>query len=724
MSKKDDDRGERKGGGEQHDGRYQLTVPIDASDLEELREDQPQDLQVVARLTDGTTVTETVKLDDGKGVATLTFEQRPDAVGVYLGPDRATAEELQHSQTITVNVPASRWAETPAVELNPIRVPPYYWIWWYRWCRTFVVRGRLLCPDGYPVPGAEVCASDIDGFGIWSSRQQVGCDTTDEHGAFEIRFRWCCGFWPYWWWHNRVWRSDPLLTERVGAAIEREPDLSLARVGTQPSLDLFADVLENQPVALDQPLQELSPGQIEGVRERLIERLPEIPELRRLRIWPWYPWYPWWDCTPDIVFEATQDGEVILEEGFLDTRWNIDTNEWVVLTANDEAMCITPECDQPPCPGGECLLITAVCGLSIDRIGGNYGTPAPDGYLDPGTRDRPFAETVSVSRNATPLQNVDYIELEHFTGSDWDPVPSGALVNFVRRYYDSTAPPGSRFRNANFAPTIIGGHTVVETREHYEVTNAPTWWGEPGPTTAWWTRNRDMLVRIDSNLFADGTHRFRVVGWDEAAGGDDLTNRRELTRCDEDEDVEFVLTFDNRLEDDPAHPTSDTHRCGDDTVHLCVTEPDTDIISVTVNGTPLDPCDITGLDSGTVEIEFFAHDPDGHLGGYELRATYAENEVRDLLAQPHTITPVPSPSMPSLYEGPTYADAVSPDQGGDAIRPHWRGGRYRITLATEDAFPDPCCYQLELEAWKRTVVNCSGDNPHWNRSHYTIGLGI
>jgi hypothetical protein len=42
-----------------------------------------------------------------------------------------------------------------------------------------------------------------------------------------------------------------------------------------------------------------------------------------------------------------------------------------------------------------------------------------------------------------------------------------------------------------------------------------------------------------------------------------------------------------------------------------------------------------------------------------------------------------------------------------ATRPHWAGGCIRLTIPDlKKAFPKTCCYQLELRAYKRTIVSC------------------
>lgn len=762
MSKRDDKRdqndderrenkGEKRGGnddeerengngndeGEQEREEYRLHVPLDASHLEELREEKPQGLQVVGKRPDGTILEAGVQLAEGEGVAEFTFDSRPDSLGVYVGPSRAEPEELVKSQTITANVPEEQWVDTRELKLDPIRIPAYHWEWWYRWCREFTIRGRLLCPDGSPVPGAKVCAKDVDAWFYWSSTQEVGCDTTDENGAFEITFRWCCGFWPWWWWQNRAWRPDPLLVERIRSAVAHEPELSLARAGTQPRLDVFDDFIDDRPFTASQSLPEVEPDQLEQIRNQLVDRLPEVPELRQLNVWPWVPWRPWWDCTPDIIFEATQGGTVVLDEDIGDTRWNISTSESVTLTTTDEALC-RGDCQEPPCEGGECLIVTKVCNATINNVGGNLGAPAtPEGYLNPGSPspgakshngDHPFAGTVKLYRNVGTLLNVDYLGFEVNDGTGWKPVPKDGVKDFQRDFYDTSKTGAAALDDVPFKFNTIDGHYVVETRGHYEAASGFTW-DQPG-ADRFWLKHRNLLVPIDSEAFEDGTYRFRAIGWEETAGGDELTNRRVLPLCgsedddEEEEDVEVVLTFDNRLNPDPAHPTS--HPSGPGTVHTPVTEPDTDIIAVRVDGEEVNPCDVVAQTDGDLEIDFLAHDPvdptnpTGHLSHYSLIATYGENKKVDLLDKRKSLDPLPAGSSPPPYPGPTYGEAL----GQGATRPNWEGGRYRLTVDLDDAFPKPCCYQLELRAYKRTIVNCNGGHPHRNLSEYTIGYGV
>ena len=46
----------------------------------------------------------------------------------------------------------------------------------------------------------------------------------------------------------------------------------------------------------------------------------------------------------------------------------------------------------------------------------------------------------------------------------------------------------------------------------------------------------------------------------------------------------------------------------------------------------------------------------------------------------------------------------------------------RLHPDLRDAFPETCCYQIELWAYKRTVVNC--DYGYWPRKHSFYSLTV
>jgi len=124
-----------------------------------------------------------------------------------------------------------------------------------------------------------------------------------------------------------------------------------------------------------------------------------------------------------------------------------------------------------------------------------------------------------------------------------------------------------------------------------------------------------------------------------------------------------------------------------------------------IDGQPIDECGTSDATSGDLEIVFDASDVDGHLGGYALTAHWGSNHVNDLLA------------LGTLHllsgdaKGPSYAQAISGAVEQGAARPTWNGGRMRLTVPVSVAFPEPCCYELRLEAWKRIIVGGGGGSP-------------
>ncbi len=723
---------------------YTLGVPLDVSHIEDGAAGER--LKVVVRDADGTLASQIVKLSSqGKGQAKFDFRKRPAGQTVYVGPADAEDEELTGLQTLRVDVTDRLWADKRRLELAPLLIPPYYWFWWRRWCRTFTIRGRVECPDGSPVPAAEVCAYDVDRWFIWSSTQLVGCAVTDIDGAFELSFRWCCGWWPWWWWRYRIWRRDQILAGRLKELLSLHPEVRLTPTASHlPTLAIFNRLLAAEGLDSKRLLDPDDLRGLEGIRKRLLRKLPDFPYGREMRIWPWYPWFPWWDCTPDIIFKVTQDclepGTVILEEGVEDTRWNIPNPLEETLIVDGDLACCREGQDEV-CEGGTCLLISGVCRWDITQIGGNDGALAtPAGYLKPQdvasgdvayNGDRPFGGVVNVSRSACDWRDpngnvtVDYYEIEYHDGSSWKSLPAGGALGFGRKWLLWTGTEWLYGTQAfPYDATKFAGHTVYESREHFEVNGPYSDW----LTNRFWISNVNRLMRLDSRKFPDGplhdgTYLFRVFGYKDVGGTLVNVNGSDpLIVCGSEELNELVLTFDNRVIDGsldvPSNPCSDTiTNC---TVHTCTEEPTTDFLSVTIGGVLVGPCDVVDAATGMLEIEFEVSDPHrGHLAYYELFSKYKENLYVDLLS----LLSEPGASLVCTsggQAGPTYGEALA--QG--AAAPSWNGGTMLLTVPADKAFPEPCCYQLELRARKRTVVSCDGDYDHCNLSEYTLGVGV
>lgn len=734
-----------------------ITIPLDASGIEGLDSKQP----VKVLLTSGgrPVAAERVTFDT-KGQAQISMDVDAKAGGlrVVVGPHDASDVELLGLQTIGVDIPLRRWLGRDELVIPTIRITPYYWFWWLRWCRTFTVHGRVLCPDGSPVPGAVVCAYDVDAWWWWWSRQQVGCATTDATGSFTLTFRWCCGWWPWFWWRLRRWQVEPTLAGHILSALQREPRFpKLPLPGPQPDLSFF-DALTGGPSSVRsaakasssgalgsmgkatttvralapsrQALAAIDPTRLESIRETLVSRLPNIPALQSIHLWPWRPWQPWWDCTPDIIFRATQTcgghEHAIVDEGWFSARWDIPQHLHVTLTASDDACCIPPN----GCVDGECLALAKVCSVDADEVGGNPGAdPTPVGYAFPNVisngGDAPFAGVVNIRGTAQCMADIDYYELE-FTadsGATWQVVPPEALGTFFREYWDFGL--ASDVDVAFSATVPIDGHHVYETVEHYEATHTPADWGG---SKVWLGTNIDMVFPwVTSPAFADGTYGLQVVGYDEAAGV--LSNRRVLAVCDSPTPSRLIVTLDNQSSFPAPGPLNNP--CGAGTTHTCTNEPLTDILDARIvragGGTEvIGPCgDVTIRAGDVLEVDFIAYDAQGHLASYDMLATYGENLAQNLIALGGVLTSLlgGAPPVPAAAQvGPDYATARAFPQSATA--PTWTGGAIRLSIPATIAFPESCCYQLELRAYKRTIVNCADNNAHRNLSERSFQVSV
>ncbi len=717
---------------------YTLDIPIDASGIHDFK--PGQEIKVLVVQHNGEVLgSQLVKINDkGIGTATFRFRERPGSLKAILGPHSATDEELQGLQTLTVDVPARQWSESSAIKLTPIIIAPFYWYWWIRWCRTFVIRGRVICPDGSPVPGANVCAFDVDAWWWWISKQQVGCATTDINGTFEIQFRWCCGWWPGWWWKTRNWEFSSHLAEQILPVLQRDPRVpQLPPLNPRPNTEIFKHLLGEEEFAdmsIDTTVrsvmkrtpditaiatqQQIGPDFLNNIRERLLKRIPALAHLKCLHIWPWWPSQPWLDCSPDIIFTVTQDcmarGTVIVDEQLSDTRWDAPTTMSVTLVANDQACCLAQPADEP---SGNCAIITEVCEIPVQYIGGNPNALAtPAGYYSPGNADRPFGGRVTIQ--GALGTDVDYYEFEWSNGGPWQDMPASAVLDINRNVWLG---PNIPLTTVSFMHTI-SGRRVYETRRHYEASSA---WAALPPLKHWMAANYWSLMHWDTeSTFFNGTYKLRIKGWQEVGGN--LVNPQILPICGTDTVDELVLRIDNRIVG-PGSVHADyttPHPCGPGTVHTCTSEPDTNILAIRIlhaDGTvsTVQACESAIINStDKLQVDFFAHDPEGHLSSYSLNATYGINQIINLLGLPgHTLVPLlAGPEPAALQVGPSYGAA----QQQGAPSPVWHGGAMRYEVLATQAFPIPCCYQLELYAVKRTIVHCT--SVHSNYSEYSFHI--
>jgi hypothetical protein len=715
----------------------ELIIPIDASQVPESDRKQ-QRVRVAIRDQKGIK-SQVVAVEQGKAEIKLDVDPKQN-LSIAIGPESASDEDIFHLQTLTATVSPSHWVAGQPLTIAPLVLTPIWWKLWLTWCREFVINGRVVCSDGNPAPGAEVTAYDVDFFWWWSSIIQVGSPAiTDAAGHFTIKFRWCCHWFPWWWWRLRHWRLDPILIERIQPILKLNPQFRAPAMVPTPSLDFGS--LNPQPLpprATKLPAalavrNQVDPAVIPALRERLLTELPQVPELERLRIWPWWPWTPWFDCSPDVIFRVTQkcDSQIktIVNESVFQTRWDIPTTYNVTLIANQQACCLP---QNPPPPDDDCALITGVCGdpgVPVTSIGGNSGAPAsPVGYADPGGRDRPFSESVYVSGQFGTAAQADYYEIEytpHATAT-WAPVPPGALADMVRGYFDATQPWPNQWFYVSFPVKTFGTKHVYQSRHYYEVSHPPANWGNAMSGRTWFYNVNQIAELVSNGNFADGVYDFRIVGYKALANGNlDPATGKVLAGCGDSKDKPQIhnnfltLCFDNRFVGSPTPGT----------VHVNTTEPDCGITAVRLGGAQVDPCGSHQLQAGTpLEIDFFVTDnptltePNAHLDHYELTVKYDLGSIKNLL-DPSQVGTLSYIAGPGVSVGPDYSNAVTPSvtPPESATRPHWAGGN--ITLHINDAskvFPKTCCYLIELTAWKRNIVNCDGHLTYYNQMHYSF----
>jgi hypothetical protein len=735
--------------------QYRLEVPVDASQAADFKPNHP--VKVVAYARSGETRESVVRLStEGKATASFTFEQAPGPVQVALGPDTVSADDLKNLQTITANVPASSWASAREVIIPVVPISTYYWRWWLHWCRSFKVTGRLVCSDGSPVAGATVTAYDVDAWWWWTSQEQVGTALTDASGSFEIDFTRCCGWFPWYWWALRYWAVDPYLVDQISAVLKR--NLSFGRLPAAlpaPSLDVFQKLLASSAKTSRagvlanavRPAGNLvdttvDPNALTDLRDQLLNVLPrEFP----LPIWPWYPWYPWFECGANLIFKATQvcsgQTQTIVSQTIADTNWDVSTTFNVTLTTNDQACCAYSCGDD--CPEGNCIVPTEICDIIVGSIGGNLGAPASKpsqiGLYAPGTQDRPFAGNVDIIGLFGSLVNVDYYEFQYATSAagPYQPLPQPAVGGFDRSVLVTLPGPSFSWSTVAFPATQISDGTtmrnVIETITHYQNNHGPQEWN---------TENYNLLVVLQSlNNLLNGTYYLQLVGYVRPGYTGDLAladtdnpgNPGILAICDpyrgdKKENNWWVVTLDNQApgDTDPSSiPNGGNQPCG---LHTCTDQPTSAILQLAIlhqdgSSTVIQGCQTFSINcTDQLQIDFAAYDPDGFLDSYSLLTLYGLDESVDLLGLtasyfgPSPIAPSWAPSTSQV--GPDYPTALSQV----ASSPVWSGGSIRLTVPATGAFPTTCAYLLQLNVYKRPIVDCDDDDAQRNLSYESFTI--
>jgi hypothetical protein len=250
-------------------------------------------------------------------------------------------------------------------------------LWWI-WCRTYTVSGVLQSANGCPVPGAEVTVYNVRTGIIGPVKSPIETVTTDAQGKFTATFNWCeclcC--WPCWpiWWHCWPWWWERDILA-VLETIERQVPLpgpqvrSLLAASSAPlKRPAAADLMTGRGFA-----RETAELKQDSARTALIASKFANPRIREL-----FPWW-WWCCeNPNLVFSATQIGNIVLEEDpATSTRWCFPSGQSVTLIANNNAISVCPP--PPVCEGFAWVSVGNPGTLVTDIVNGYAkGTPGTD----------------------------------------------------------------------------------------------------------------------------------------------------------------------------------------------------------------------------------------------------------------------------------------------------------------------------------------------------------
>jgi hypothetical protein len=241
-----------------------------------------------------------------------------------------------------------------------------------------------------------------------------------------------------------------------------------------------------------------------------------------------------------------------------------------------------------------------------------------------------------------------------------------------------------------------------------------------------------MVLQSLNNL-ANGTYWLQLVGWHRPGYTGNLTDPITLPVCDpntQDPPVNnwWAVNIDNRA---PGNTDPSGQPC---ILHTCTDQPISAILQVAIVGssgtTVIEGCDnICIADTDQLQIDFAAYDPDGFLYSYGLELLYGLDQSINLLcttgapgclpasaaaswsltaspiAPAWAPSPVPDTLHPGQYQvGPDYATALT--QNATSPSPVWSGGSMRLTVNAAAAFPETCAYLLQLNVYKRPIVDC------------------
>ena len=563
---------------------------------------------------------------------------------------------------------------------HEIKLSPEVLKVWWQWCPLYCVSGALNGPDGCAAPGAEVTVYSV----IWTSqgysKTPRATVITAADGTFTACFPWCSferfPCWPCWpiWWECWPWWWDWDILHVINA-LEAQP----AFRGPGP-----VEAQANQVAIFRPDARALMRGQgflsaqtgamaPDAGRTALIRTKLGNPRIRAL-----FPWW-WWCCDdPNILFSASQNGTLIVNENpAIDTRWCLEDGSNVTLVGVSGTSTIC----QPLCPPESGFVWTNVGNIDVSDISQGYaevpGLPSPD------YNDMAFAYTLDLYGMLPVGTTVAYYQVEAapWTGNParggtppaaGSGVPVGAPLDHVYYFYnaDSTFNSSHTVRMGPFNQGgLVNLYTTPEARQ-----TAPTPPGllpfppPPAGGSVYWDKQGLMLETASSNLIAGA-----------------LTGAADLT----------VLGYDASLNPVALSPDDPLTLMIDNTATYQHVNEITAYTAPNVPANNLNNADCPAYDvgrSGFVAIDVTVSDANGHLFGYYVQTQYGHGMTVN-------VTP---PGIRGYVSNPL----VSGSDPNYALK-SWIGGEEVMNypaLPTNPASPPPdCCYEFRIYYAKRVT---------------------
>jgi hypothetical protein len=567
-------------------------------------------------------------------------------------------------------------------------------IWW-GWCFQYCVSGTLVNPQGCPVPGADVTVYSVGYTGYGYSKVPRATVVTDQNGQFTACFEWCtCAFcfpcWPCWpiWWECWPWWWEWDILRVIEALEQRIPPIGPGPVErSAASIPLIRP--DSKALIRGEGFAAARHGVFGPDAGRTAMIKNKLTDARLRAIFPWW----WWCCDdPNIIFRATQGGNVILDEDpATATRWCFEDGSNVTLIAGPNAI---PACPGEPQPDSG-FAWTRVGLVTVDHIDHGYAE-----WWGGDSNDAAFAGTLDIYGAFAPGTPVSFYQVDagQWTGNParggTAPVsssPLGAdLYNYVYIYdggFNLVFSGWIKMGPFNQSG-LINLYATEDARQNLATPpGLPAFPGIPAGGFALWAYRDRKVYTLSSTLVGgnpSGAVDLTLIGYDSALNPVGLAP-----------DAPLTLTTDNT-------PLTTAH-VNSVKAFLQNGSP------APFGGTPDCPTYTPGV-CGYVQIDVTVSDANGHLLGYYVDAEFGHGNSA-------AVTP---PGVRGYVSNPLFN---GPDP--NYAQKSWIGGSEVMTFpasTTGVSSPPPdCCYEFRIRAAKR-VTDGYGAPGFGDYDFQTVGL--